>query len=262
MPIKGGSEMENNKSENKSGITLAKNPLGIISLFVFFIEAIATVSLNIAVNTDYIGHIVWFIILFPTLIVLLFFFTLWVKRESLYSPMEFRDDESFLLLLKKVDRLEAKQDAAELDPVTADLAEVFATIDRLLGLNDVRSAIEVGRAYLKQNQYEESTKIFSYMQSKVNPQNEAYYKILANLSYSLIGTGKYTDAIKNMIEVHQIRNGAEFRAWHALAIAYSYFMIGETKKFEEWLADAKMRAEYKRNILFFQSLYPEIKGDL
>jgi hypothetical protein len=117
---------------------------------------------------------VWFIILFPTLIVLLFFITLWAKRESFYSPMEFRDDQSFLTLLTKVDRLEAKQEAAELDPVTADLSEVFATIDRLLTINDVRSAIEVGRAYLTQGQYDESTKVFSYLQEKASRRDEAY----------------------------------------------------------------------------------------
>ena len=82
--------MDKGSDREKPGVTLARNPLGIISLFVFFIEAIATISLRIAVDTDYIGHIVWFIILFPTLIVLLFFITLWSKRESLYSPMEFR----------------------------------------------------------------------------------------------------------------------------------------------------------------------------
>jgi len=250
--------MENIAKENKSGITLAKNPLGIISLFVFFIEAIATVSLNIAIDTEYIGHIVWFIILFPTLIVILFFITLWIKRESLYSPMEFRDDDSFLGLLQKVDRLEAKQDAAELDPVTAELSDVFATINRLLALNDVRSAIEVGRAYLKQNQYEQSGKVFSYLQDKVNPKNEAYYKILANLSYSQIGIGKFVEAIENMLEVQKFQNGGAFRAWHALALAYSYFMLKETKEFKEWLGVAKTRSEYKRNIPFFQSVYPEI----
>ena len=77
------------------GITLAKNPLGIISLFVFFIEAIATISLSIAIDTEYAGHIVWFIVLFPTLIVFLFFGTLWVKRESLYAPMDYSDPQAF-----------------------------------------------------------------------------------------------------------------------------------------------------------------------
>ena len=255
--------MEQSNETTKSGITLARNPLGIISLFVFFIEAIATISLRIAVETEYVGHVVWFIILFPTLIVLLFFVTLWAKRESLYSPMEFRDDESFLALLTKVDRLEAKQEVAELDPVTADLPDVFATIDRLLALNDVRSAIEVGRAYLKQSQYDESTKVFSYLQSKASRRDEAYYKILSNLAYSLIGKSKYQEAIDCLSEVKQVRGGAEFRPWHSLAMAYAYFKLGDSSQYEKWLDETKKSPEYKRlNLPFFRSLYPEISHAL
>jgi tetratricopeptide (TPR) repeat protein len=255
--------MEQNNGTTKSGITLARNPLGIISLFVFFIEAIATVSLKIAVDTAYVGHVVWFIILFPTLIIVLFFITLWAKRESFYSPMEFRDDQSFLALLTKVDHLEAKQVAAELDPVTADLSEVFATIDRLLALNDLRSAIEVGRAYLKQEQYDESTEVFSYLQKKASRRDEAYYKILSNLGYSLVGKGMYKEAIDCLSEVEQISGGAEFRAWHSLAMAYSYFKLGEFSLYRKWLDEAKKRPEFKRlNVPFFKSLYPEISHDL
>lgn len=255
--------MEQSNGTTRPGITLARNPLGIISLFVFFIEAIATVSLQIAVETKYVGHVVWFIILFPTLIVLLFFITLWAKRESFYSPMEFRDDQSFLALLTKVDRLEARQEAAELDPVTADLSEVFATIDRLLALSDVRSAIEVGRAYLKQGQYDQSLEVFSYLQKKASRRDEAYYKILSNLAYSLIGKSRYQEAIDCLSEVEQIRGGAEFRAWHSLAMAYCYFKLGESSLYRKWLDDAKRRPEFKRlNVPFFKSLYPEISHDL
>lgn len=50
--------MEQNGGTSRSGITLARNPLGIISLFVFFIETIATVSLKIVVETEYVGHVV------------------------------------------------------------------------------------------------------------------------------------------------------------------------------------------------------------
>ncbi len=247
----------------KSGITLARNPLGIISLFVFFIEAIATVSLKIAVETAYVGHIVWFIILFPTLIVLLFFITLWVKRESFYSPMEFREDKSFMALLTKVNHIEARQEAAQLDIVTTDLKEVFATIDRLLALKDIRSAIEVGRAYLKQGQYEESAKVFFYLQEKANRKDDAYYKILSNLAYSLIGKGVYPEAIDLLTEVEHIDGGAEFRAWHSLALAYAYFKLGETVQYKKWLNESKKKPEYKRlSMPFFKSLYPEIGRDL
>lgn len=65
-----------------------RNPLGIIALFVFFIEAISTVSLKFLLDakSPYVGIILCFIIAFPSAIAILFFVTLWFRRESLYSP--------------------------------------------------------------------------------------------------------------------------------------------------------------------------------
>jgi hypothetical protein len=65
-------------------------PIGIIGLFVFLIEAIATVSLKFVIGTQFVGHLVWFIIIYPTFIALAFFAFLWKKREAFYSPYDFR----------------------------------------------------------------------------------------------------------------------------------------------------------------------------
>jgi len=247
-------------------ITLAKNPLGIISLFVFFIEAIATVSLRIAVDTDYAGHIIWFIILFPTLIVFLFFGTLWIKRESLYAPMDYSDPQTFQKLLRpmeqKVDQIAAKQEAAEIDTITAELKDVFITLGKLINLGDIRSAIELGRAYLKKGNYPESTEIFSHLRENVENTNESYYRILANLAYSLIGQDKYEEAISYLTKVKKIRGGRNFRAWHSIAIAYSYNKLGKSELYNEWLEKSKKRPEYKRSTEYFKSLYSDIRNDL
>ena len=254
---------ENNKNK---GVTLAKNPLGIISLFVFFIEAIATVSLKIAVQTEYVGHIVWFIILFPTMIVFLFFGTLWVKRESLYAPMDYSDPRAFQSLLRpmeqKVDQIAARQEAAEVDPVTAELEEVIVNLEKLIKLGDIRGAIELGRAYLKQDLYDESTKIFSHLKDSVDSKNIFYYKILANYGYSLIGQGEYEKAIQSLTDVEKTGNGNNFRVWHTLAIAYAYFKLDKKNLYKEWLDKSKKMPNYSRNIMFFKSLYPEISSDL
>ena len=258
--------MTKDSTLKEKGITLAKNPLGIISLFVFFIEAIATVSLRIAIETDYAGHIVWFIILFPTLIVLLFFGTLWIKRESLYAPMDFSDPQAFQDLLRpmvhKVDQIAAKQEAADIDPITAEMKDVFVTVDKLIKLGDVRSAIELGRAYLKKNNYAESTKIFSHLRKNVEKTDNVYYKILANLGYSLISEGKYEQAIEHLTEVEKIQKGRNFRAWHSLAIAYANNKLGKPELYKEWLDKSKKKPEYKRNALYFKSLYSDIEKDL
>ena len=63
-----------------------RNPLGIIALFVFLIEAIATVSLKSVVGTQYVPHLVWFIILYPTFIALAFFVVTPLQHERYLYP--------------------------------------------------------------------------------------------------------------------------------------------------------------------------------
>ncbi len=239
-----------------------KNPLGIIALFVFFIEAIATVSLGTAVNTPYVGHLVWFIILYPTFIALAFFILLWVKREALYSPADFRDDAMFKdILLHKVEVIEAKQDAARIDAST-NLEDVFKTIDRLLALGDVYTAVNVGRAYFKDGEYDKSVQLFDYLQKKVHASDPTYYKVLSNRAYGLIGMGKFLDAAKELERVRSLDHGEHFLVWHSMALAYAYFKSNELNKYREWLKVARQSDGYQDNEKFFARLYPEIAQDL
>ena len=77
----------------------------------------------------YASYAVLFIIVFPSILSLLFFCTLWFRRESLYSPSDFRDDSNFMQLLAKVESVEIRQKAASLD-MTGDPDDVFA-LERL-----------------------------------------------------------------------------------------------------------------------------------
>ena len=79
--------------DNKKTKVYPTNPLGIIALFVFLIEAISSVSLKILVDgcSEYVGTLVYFIISYPSAIAALFFGTLWFKREALFAPGDFKD---------------------------------------------------------------------------------------------------------------------------------------------------------------------------
>src|SRR5579863_4369328 len=195
--------MQRDRSETTAGEDSKRrrwtphNPLGVIALFVFLIETVATISLRAAVDKPFAAVFVWFIVLYPLFIATSFFLLLWFKREALFGPMDFTDQAEFSrLLLKKMEKIEVKQDVAGIDPNTA-LDDVFRTIDKLLQLEDPWSAINVGRAFLKRQDYDKSLKVFEYVRSKIEPVSEPYYKALANLAYSQIGLGRNEEAIEN-----------------------------------------------------------------
>ncbi len=76
------------------------NPLGVIALFVFLIETVATVSLRAINDHSLTSVLVWFIVLFPIAIAATFFVVLWFRREALYAPMDLPKGEFTQLLLK------------------------------------------------------------------------------------------------------------------------------------------------------------------
>lgn len=92
-----GSNVMNQFLKHAKG--LAKNPLGIIALFISLIYGFASLVLglsssNLAPSERII--LIWFIVLFPILILITFVFLVIKHHQKLYSPSDFRDDESFL----------------------------------------------------------------------------------------------------------------------------------------------------------------------
>jgi tetratricopeptide (TPR) repeat protein len=238
-----------------------RNPLGIIALFVFLIEAIATISLKFVVDTAFIAHLVWFVILYPTFISLAFFIFLWTKREAFYSPYDFRSDSTFHELLRRVEVLDAKQEAAKIDESTRP-NEVLETVQRLVALGDIRAAIDVGRTFLKQTDYDRALEVLSYLKDKIPPADPLHYKVRANRGYALIGAGKYDDAIAELERVRLMNEGDNFLAWHAVALSYAYLKKGDTAKSSEMLALARDLSGFKGNERFFAKLYPELRESL
>ena len=238
-----------------------RNPLGIIALFVFLIETIATISLKFVVGTAFVAHLVWFIILYPTFISLTFFAFLWLKREAFYSPYDFRSDSTFHELLRRVEVLDAKQDAAKIDESTRP-NEVIETIERLVALGDIRAAIDVGRTFLKQTDFERALEVLSYLKEKVHPSNPLQYKILANRGYALIGAGKYDDAIAELERVRLMSGGNNFHAWHAVALSYAHLKKGDVERSSDMLALARDLSGFKGNERFFSTLYPDLRDSL
>lgn len=71
------------------------NPLTIIAIFAGLAEINGTVVIGL-VAQPLQETFLWFIILFPTLLVIAFFFILYIKPYVLYAPSDFNDETNFL----------------------------------------------------------------------------------------------------------------------------------------------------------------------
>ena len=74
------------------------NPLTIIAIFAALAEINATVSIGL-VDKDLQSVFIWFVILFPSLLVILFFATLNFNTKVIYAPSDYKDDQSFHKML-------------------------------------------------------------------------------------------------------------------------------------------------------------------
>lgn len=82
-----------------------KNPLGIIALFVTFIDGIA--GLVISVNFEHLHGaaerlpLIWFIVAFPVIVLFAFVFLVLTKPQNLFGPGDYDDQELYLKAIGK-----------------------------------------------------------------------------------------------------------------------------------------------------------------
>ena len=74
------------------------NPLTIIAIFAGISEISMTAAL-FAIGRELQVTFIWFVMGFPTLLVSLFFFTLYFKNKVLFGPSDFRNEQHFLQLM-------------------------------------------------------------------------------------------------------------------------------------------------------------------
>ncbi|WP_299781248.1 hypothetical protein [uncultured Formosa sp.] len=71
------------------------SPLTIIAIFAALAEVNATIAIGL-INENLHYIFIWFVIGFPTLLVILFFITLNYNTKVMYSPSDFREDKNFI----------------------------------------------------------------------------------------------------------------------------------------------------------------------
>lgn len=81
-------------------IKRVQNPLTIIAIFAAIAEISGTTVLPF-IAAENQGIYIWFLMLFPLILILLFFLTLNFNHKVLYAPSDFRDEDNFLKLFNK-----------------------------------------------------------------------------------------------------------------------------------------------------------------
>lgn len=245
-----------------------RNPLSVIAMFVLLVEVIATVTLvQVTDKPDIALPIAWFTVAFPTLIAVLFFFTIWFKHQGLYSPYEYRSDDSFLTAMRRLQRVEARQEADDLNPQTSDLDQSKKVIDRLLAVGDVRAAVKVGRTFLKAGQGETAAHLFSYALDQSDATHVDRYNILANLGYAQLQEQRWSEGLKSLESAIDLAGSSRVAPWHQFAAAYAHHHLSSRKGDEHDQAKTALIKATKSSGIrfdanFFRALYPEIAKEI
>ncbi|MEA2491324.1 MAG: hypothetical protein QOH21_3116 [Acidobacteriota bacterium] len=77
---------------------LARNPLGIIALFIILVYAFASLVVGFSsklTSTERLP-VIWFLILFPALVLIVFAWLVSSHHTKLYSPADYREDAAFI----------------------------------------------------------------------------------------------------------------------------------------------------------------------
>jgi len=97
--------------------------LTVIAIFAGLAEVSGSVVLPF-LNADAQGRYIWFLMLFPVLLVVCFFVVLWNKHPVLYAPQDYRDEANFnaYISLASVAEIRANK-IREVEPVEAAVSE-------------------------------------------------------------------------------------------------------------------------------------------
>jgi hypothetical protein len=116
---------------------LAHNPLGIIALFIVLVYAIASLVVGFVPRLDAASRtpLIWFMVLFPTLVFIVFAWLVSQHYEKLYSPKDWGEREFLMSLM--ILKSEATQTSPEL------LGQIIKNMDPRAHNADETAPVEV-----------------------------------------------------------------------------------------------------------------------
>lgn len=130
-----------------------KNPLTIIAIFAAIAEVSASVALPL-IDKDVQKIFVWFLIGFPSGLVILFFGTLWFNHQVLYAPSDYANEDNFLYGVRPATKVELIKEIvkqAESEESSQDEESVLPPENDDSSINDLPPNKDAELAF-KQNQ--------------------------------------------------------------------------------------------------------------
>lgn len=109
---------------------LASNPLGIIALFISLIYGFAclvVVGGSTNLTDDLLTVLVWFLVLFPCLILVSFLFLVVFHHQKLYAPSDYRDESNFFVSMSTEKRKKKLEEEFE-DSVNVNNEDETSTV--------------------------------------------------------------------------------------------------------------------------------------
>jgi tetratricopeptide (TPR) repeat protein len=212
-----------------SAKTITKSPLGIIALFIFLIYSIASLVLGVSAQALAEGQkwvFVVFLVVFPLLVLGSFVWLVANHAVKLYSPADFRDDKSYVELNQKLQVVQVKQEAAQVDP-RGNFEEARLMLKQLMALNQVDTAKSVTKAFLKVGRYSDSLTLFEEIGAYLKSQGSHETKVLSYKSYCLIGLEQYKGAMKLLYQLRDL-SSEDFDFWPQMALAFCLWKEGKT----------------------------------
>lgn len=135
---------------------LARNPLGVIVFFLVLIYGIAALVLGLSSLTpEERTPLIWFIVLFPVLMLGSFLWLVIKHTEKLYAPSDYKDERHFVRLLDR-----------KLEPQIRGLAgKVYAQLEEA---QSKISALESEKAAQAKEAYADLSKNYKLLMQAVN----------------------------------------------------------------------------------------------
>ena len=226
---------------------------------IFLIYSIASLVLGVSAEALTEGQkwvFVVFLVIFPLFVLGAFVWLVANHAVKLYSPADFRDDKSYVELNRKLQVVQIKQEAAQVDP-QGNIEEARVMLKQLMEIGQVDTAKSVAKAFLKVGRYSDSLSLFEEIGSHLLSQGKPDTKVISYKSYCLMGLKQYKGAMELL---HNLKNisSTDFDFWPQMALAYCSWKEGMTSESNDFLIQAASDKTAKSYVAEVNKRYPEI----